>query len=128
MTNPDLHAHLSEISSRLRVSNDDEGGNNASSAAQEAACRALCERDAIAVAEVFEELNVSGRKLQRKQFDRMIALATSPSRPVHVVVVYALNRFTRRLPTQVTAEHKLTEAGVRLISVTEGMATIPTAR
>ncbi len=112
----------------LRVSNDDEGGNNASSAAQEAACRALCERDGIAVAEVFEELNVSGRKLQRKQFDRMIALATSASRPVHVVVVYALNRFTRRLLTQVTAEHKLTEAGVRLISVTEGMGDDPNSK
>ncbi|WP_419809030.1 recombinase family protein [Sphingomonas sp.] len=112
----------------LRVSNDDEGGNNASSAAQEAACRALCEREGIAVAEVFEELNVSGRKLQRRQFDRMIALATSPARPVHVVVVYALSRFTRRLLTQVTAEHKLTEAGVKLISVIEGMGDDPNSR
>ncbi|AXJ96334.1 hypothetical protein DM480_13360 [Sphingomonas sp. FARSPH] len=99
----------------LRVSNDDEGGNNASSAAQEAACRALCEREGIEVVEVFEELNVSGRKLQRRQFDRMIALATPPARPVHVVMVYALSRFTRRLLTQVTAQHKLTEAGVKLI-------------
>lgn len=112
----------------LRVSNDDEGGNNASSAAQEAACRALCEREGMAVAEVFEELNVSGRKLQRRQFDRMIALATSPARPVHVVVVYALSRFTRRLLTQVTAEHKLTEAGVKLISVIEGMGDDPNSR
>lgn len=99
----------------LRVSNDDEGGNNTSSAAQEAACRALCEREGIEVVEVFEELNVSGRKLQRRQFDRMIALATPPARPVHVVMVYALSRFTRRLLTQVTAQHKLTEAGVKLI-------------
>ena len=78
--------------------------------------------------EVFEELNISGRKLHRKQFDRMITLATSPSRPVHVVVVDALNRFTRRLLTQVTAEHKLTEAGVRLISVTEGMGDDPNSK
>lgn len=112
----------------LRVSNDDEGGNNASSAAQEAACRALCEREGIAVVEVFEELNVSGRKLQRRQFDRMIALATSPAHPVHVVVVYALSRFTRRLLTQVTAEHKLTEARVKLISVIEGMGDDPNSR
>lgn len=112
----------------LRVSNDDEGGNNASSVAQEAACRALCEREGIAVAEVFEELNVSGRKLQRRQFDRMIALATSPARPVQVVVVYALSRFTRRLLTQVTAEHKLAEAGVKLISVIEGMGDDPNSR
>lgn len=112
----------------LRVSNDDEGGNNASSAAQEAACRSLCEREGIAVAEVFEELNVSGRKLQRRQFDRMIALATAPTRPVDVVVVYALSRFTRRLLTQVTAEHKLTEAGVKLISVIEGMGDDPNSR
>lgn len=112
----------------LRVSNDDEGGNNASSAAQEAACRTLCEREGIGVVEVFEELNVSGRKLQRRQFDRMIALATSPARPVHVVVVYALSRFTRRLLTQVIAEHKLTEAGVKLVSVIEGMGDDPNSK
>jgi DNA invertase Pin-like site-specific DNA recombinase len=111
-----------------RVSNDDEGGNNASGVAQRAACRAYCERHGIAVVEEFEELNVSGRKLQRRLFDRMIAQATAPDRPVHMVVVYALSRFARRLLTQVTAEHKLAEAGVRLVSLVEDLGDDPNGK
>lgn len=105
-----------------RVSNDDEDGNNASGVAQRAACRAWCEKNGVNVVEEFEELNVSGRKLRRREFDRMIAQATASDRPVHVIVVYALSRFARRLLTQMTAEHKLDGAGVRLISVIEDIA------
>ncbi|HEX7852127.1 MAG TPA: recombinase family protein [Sphingobium sp.] len=112
----------------VRVSNDDEAGNNASSAAQEEACRAHCDAQDIEVIEVFEELNVFGRALKRKQFDRMMALATSPERPVDVVVVYNLSRFARRLLTQMTAEHKLTEAGIQLLSLTEGFGDDPNGK
>lgn len=105
-----------------RVSNDDEDGNNASGAAQRAACRAWCEKEGVEVVEEFEELNVSGRKLKRRQFDRMIAQATAAHRPVHMIVVYALSRFARRLLTQMTAEHKLDGAGVKLVSVIENIA------
>lgn len=65
---PPLRAYI-----YARVSNDDEDGNNASGAAQRAACRAWCAKHGIDVAEEFEELNVSGRKLKRRQFDRMIS-------------------------------------------------------
>ena len=105
-----------------RVSNDDEDGNNASGAAQRAGCRAWCEKNGVEVVEEFEELNVSGRKLRRREFDRMIAQATEADRPVQMIVVYALSRFARRLLTQMTAEHKLDAAGVRLISVIEDIA------
>lgn len=111
-----------------RVSNDDEDGNNASGAAQRAACRSYCERQGWTVAEEFEELNVSGRKLHRREFDRMIAQATAADRPVHLIVVYALSRFARRLLTQVTAEHRLSEAGVRLVSLVEDIADDPNGR
>ena len=111
-----------------RVSNDDEDGNNASGAAQRAACRAWCEKNGVDVVEEFEELNVSGRKLKRREFDRMIAQATAADRPVHMIVVYALSRFARRLLTQVTAEHRLSEAGVRLVSLVEDISDDPNDR
>lgn len=104
----------------VRVSSDEEGGNNASIAAQIAAIRDHAQRNDIEMVEIFKELNVSGRKLRRKQFDRMIAQATAVERPVQMVIVYAFSRFACRLLTQVTSEHKLTEAGVRLVSLTEG--------
>ncbi|WP_267389241.1 recombinase family protein [Sphingomonas sp. GC_Shp_3] len=103
----------------VRVSNDDEDGNNASIAAQIGAIRERARRDGVEMIEMFEELNVSGRKLQRRQFDAMLADAISPERPVDIIYVYALSRFARRLLTQVTSEYKLEQAGVRLISLTE---------
>ena len=111
-----------------RVSNDDEDGKNASGTAQRAACRAWCEKNNVDVVEEFEELNVSGRKLHRREFDRMIAQSIAADRPVHMIVVYALSRFARRLLTQVTAEHKMSEAGVRLVSLVEDIADDPNGR
>ena len=111
-----------------RVSNDDEAGNNASAVAQRAACRAYCEQRGWVIVEEFEELNVSGRKLRRREFDRMIGQATASDRPVRVIVVYALSRFARRLLTQVTAEHRLSEAGVRLVSLVEDIADDPNGK
>ena len=106
----------------VRVSNDDEDGNNASIAAQIAAIRARADRDGVELIEVFEELNVSGRKLQRRKFDAMISKATGSARSVDIIYVYALSRFARRLLTQVMSEYKLDQAGVRLISLTEDFA------
>lgn len=103
----------------VRVSVDEEGGNNASIVAQSEAIRAYAERSGIDVVQIFEEHGVSGRKLHRKQFDEMIALAVSPDRPVQSIIVYNLSRFARRLLTQIMSEHKLNEAGVRLVSLTE---------
>ena len=98
---------------------DEEDGNNASIASQHDAIAAYAEREGIELVHIFEDVGVSGRKLARKQFDRMIEASTGPERPVHVIIVYNLSRFARRLLTQVMAEHKLQEAGVRLVSVTE---------
>lgn len=106
----------------VRVSNDDEGGNNASIAAQIAAIQSRAERDNVQIIAMFEELNVSGRKLHRRQFDAMVTKATSQERPVDIIYVYALSRYARRLLTQVVSDHKLEQAGVRVISLTEDFA------
>lgn len=112
----------------VRVSVDEEAGNNASIIAQAAAIRDFASRDNIQIVKIFEEPDVSGRKLQRKQFDRMIAEATDDDRPVNIILVYSLSRFARRLLTQVVSEHKLTQAAVELVSLTEGSANDPTSR
>jgi site-specific DNA recombinase len=58
----------------------------------------------------------------------MIAQAIATDRPVHMIVVYALSRFARRLLTQVTSEHKLSEAGVKLVSLVEDLADDPNGK
>ena len=95
----------------VRVSVDEEGGgNNASIASQVEAIEAHAAREGIEIVEIFREPNVSGHKLARKEFDRMIDAATSPDRPVHQIIVYNLTRFSRRLMTQIVSEHRLTQA------------------
>ena len=112
----------------VRVSVDEEGGNNASIESQKQAIEAYAARSGFDVIAIFEEPGVSGQKLSRKQFDRMIDLATADDRPVHAVIVYNLNRFARRLLTQVMAEHKLQVAGVDLLSITEEFGGGPNAQ
>lgn len=106
----------------VRVSSDDEDGNNASIAAQLASIREYAASRNIEVVSVFEEPDVSGRKLNRRKFDHMIDLATSPEQPVEIILTYSLSRFARRLLTQVTSEHRLAKADVALVTVLEGEA------
>ena len=85
-------------------------------------------REDIELVEVFEDINLSGRRKSRKQFDRMVALATAPKRPVDLIIVYALSRFARRLFTQVMTDHLLDEAQVEIVSLTEAFSNDPSGR
>lgn len=112
----------------LRVSVDEEDGNNASIQSQEAEIKRYAAARGIEIVAFFADLNVSGRKENRKQFDRMIALACGESRPVDLIISYSLSRFARRLLTQLASEKKLGNAGVTLVTVLEGEATDPNAK
>ena len=112
----------------VRVSVDDEDGNNASIESQIAIIKAHCLRLDIDLTEIFSEPNVSGRKLVRRQFDRMIALATAPDRPVGQVIAYALSRFSRRMSTQEASFDRLEAAGVDFVSITEAFPNNPTGK
>lgn len=103
----------------VRVSVDDEAGNNASIASQKAAIAEYCAKENIQLLEIYEEVGVSGRTGLRKQFDRMISTATATDTRVDFIIAYAMSRFARRLETQVVSQQRLTDAGVRLLSLTE---------
>lgn len=111
-----------------RVSVDEEGENNASIASQETAIKAYCERSDIDLIKIFVEAGVSGTKTVRKQFDRMIASAIAPDRPVDTIIVFALSRFARRMVTQIVSEAKLAEAGVNVHSLTEAFGNDATGK
>ena len=112
----------------VRVSVDEEDGNNASIASQSKAIANYCALHQLDLVMIYEEPNVSGTKVVRKQFDRMIAAAIAPEHPVDVLVVFALSRFARRMVTQVVAEAKLDAAGVELLSLTEAFTNDATGR
>ncbi len=112
----------------VRVSVDEEDGNNASIASQSKAIVGYCQQNGLQLVKIFEEPNVSGTKTIRKQFDRMIAAAVAPEHPVDVVVVYALSRFARRMVTQLVSEAKLNAVDVELQSLTEAFTNDATGR
>ena len=106
----------------VRVSVDEEDGNNASIESQKAELRRFAASRGIELLTIMEELDTSGRKENRREFDRMINLACAPDHNVDYIITYSLSRFARRLLTQMIAENRLTKAGVALITLVEGEA------
>jgi site-specific DNA recombinase len=90
--------------------------------------RSHCSRAGIELVENFSEPNVSGRKRKRREFDRMIANATAPDRPVGQIIAYALSRFSRRMSTQVRSFESLDAVGVEFVSITEALPIKPTGQ
>jgi len=103
----------------VRVSDDGNDGEATSVAAQTAAIRAFAAKEGNSLVHVFKEPSVSAHEIVREQFDRMIAQATSTSRPVAMIIVYELSRFARHPLTHFVSESKLSGAGVKLVSVME---------
>ncbi|MFN6933918.1 MAG: recombinase family protein [Tsuneonella sp.] len=106
----------------VRVSVDEEDGNNASIESQKAEVQRYAAYRGIDLVGVFEEPDTSGRKGKRREFDRMISLACASDHPVDHIITYSLSRFARRLYTQMSADNRLAKAGVSLITVLEGEA------
>jgi DNA invertase Pin-like site-specific DNA recombinase len=98
------------------------GGSTASIAAQGEAIEAHAAREGIEIVEIFHEPKVSGDKLMRPEFERMMDSATSAERPVDQIIVYNLTRFSRHLTARIASEQRLTQAQIRLISVTENFS------
>ncbi len=102
----------------VRVSDDGNDGEATRVAAQTAAIRAFAAKEGNSLVHVFKAPSISAHEIVREQFDRMIAQATSTSRPI-AIVVYELSRFARHLLTHFVSKSKLSRAGVKLASVME---------
>lgn len=106
-----------------RVSDHGNDGTATSVTAQIAAIRAFAAKNGIALVHIFDEPSLNADQKFREQFNRMIAHATSTSRPVAMIIVYELSRFARHLLTHVVSQGKLSEAGVKLVSVIDAKPT-----
>lgn len=99
-----------------RVSTDEQSEDNFSLETQQQQCRALAERLGITV--VADEADVhSGYSLKRPGLTRVRALAQA--REVDVLVVWKLDRLSRRITHWGTLLAELEEAGVAVVSVEE---------
>ena len=103
----------------LRLSVDDEGGKALSIEAQRYASKQYAERNGIEIIGEYVDSGLSGTLSKRPQFNRMIADATSPERPVQIILIYRQARFARNMHLFINTIHTLAEAGVEMVSVTE---------
>ena len=103
----------------LRLSVDEEGGKALSIEAQRHAAHQHAERNGIEIIAEYVDSGVSGTLSRRPQFDRMIADATGPDRPVQIILIYRQSRFARNTRLFLNTLHKLSECGVEMVSVTE---------
>jgi DNA invertase Pin-like site-specific DNA recombinase len=105
----------------VRVSVDEEEGQNQSILAQKSAIERWARGNQAKIVQIFEEPGVSGTRANRPAFRRMLAKAADPAEKIDAVVVYSMSRFSRSLRHQLEAEEILEEANVQIVSITDPM-------
>ncbi|QDH35123.1 hypothetical protein E2E27_12800 [Porphyrobacter sp. YT40] len=103
----------------LRLSVDEEGGKALSIEAQRHAGRQYAKQNGIVIVGEYVDAGVSGTLSKRPQFDRMIADAIGPERPVDIILIYRQSRFARNTRLFLNTLHQLAEHGIEMVSVTE---------
>src|SRR5665213_2329094 len=93
--------------------------DNFSLPTQQNACVDYCERQSYSVKEIFIEEDESAKTANRPQFKRMIDYCGKNKGRIDIVVVYALNRFSRDAKVHLAVRATLAAFHVNLRSVTE---------
>jgi DNA invertase Pin-like site-specific DNA recombinase len=111
----------------VRVSTADQV-RNFSLASQEKACRDYCERNGFDVDKVFVEEGESAKTTNRPQFQKMLAYCREHKGRVKWLVVYRLDRFSRRQEDHHALRGLLAGFGVTLRSVSDPIDETSTGR
>jgi site-specific DNA recombinase len=107
----------------VRVSSPEQV-RNLSLATQEEVCRDYCQHEGIEVVRVFREEGESAKTADRTQLNAMLMYCRQSK--VDYVVVYAVDRFTRRTRDHANLGDILAGLGVRLRSATQTIDETPT--
>src|SRR5579859_2009326 len=102
-----------------RVSTDRQVKHGDSLKTQQAACLDYCKQHSYEVADIFMEEGESAQTLDRTQLQKLIDYCQKNKGKVQVMVVYAINRFSRETLDHKTLRVLLYGHGVTLRSVTE---------
>lgn len=98
-----------------RVSTDEQAEEGYSLGAQERAGRLYAELHGLAVAGVFSDEGLSGKRADRPAFRRLLEAA----RPGGVIIVHKLDRFARNTALLLATVEELNQRGVKLVSISE---------
>ena len=110
----------------LRISDDRDGTSTATSRQLED-CRKLAEARGWAVADVFEDSDLSAfkRRVIRPDFERM--LQAVKDRQIDVVLAWKLDRITRRIRDFARLDEECETAGARIVTVIDAIDTSTSA-
>lgn len=104
-----------------RVSTDEQAAEGVSLDAQESRCQMWAELHGAIVVESIADAGVSGKTMKRDGIDRLWSLVNAGS--VDTVVVTELSRLTRSARDFANVVADLTEAGVSVVSIDNGLDT-----
>ena len=86
--------------------------------------RKAADEQGLRVAREYEDEGQGGATDDRPGFQRMIADALSPEKPFDTIIVHDLSRFSSSVSVLIRYRDQLEEAGVRLLSATEGATSL----
>ena len=90
--------------------------DNLSLPTQEEACQHYCDREGLRVQEIFVDRGESAKTASRKEFQRLLAYCRQHKERVRVVVVYAINRFSRSTLDHAVIRAQLSKLGIKFSS------------
>jgi site-specific DNA recombinase len=107
----------------LRVSTTRQAEVDLSIPDQQSQTSAYCARHGWRVAAEYVEPGASAMDDHRPEFQRMIERACDDDHPIDVIVVHSFSRFFRDAFALEMYVRKLAKHGVRLVSITQELAT-----
>lgn len=102
----------------IRVSTDEQ---NSGAEAQELALRNHCQAHNLNNYEVFTDIGVSGRRINRPGLDRLMDMARQGK--ISSVIVYSFSRFARSTRHLIDALEEFKSLGISFLSLTEAIDT-----
>lgn len=100
-----------------RVSTGKQAREGLSLANQREKCIEYAKQHGYYVAEVFEEKGVSGKTMNRKEFNRMLTCLRSGD----TIIVYALARFGRNVKQMIESYEDIKKRGCQVVSLSESI-------
>lgn len=120
-------AAASKAAIYLRVSTDEQADDGHSLDSQETACRAMCAARGLDVVRVFTDPGASGGTMDREELSAMRASVAAGD--VAVVIVYAVDRLSRRQADMITLLEEFERHGAGLSSASQAFdTTTPSGR
>ena len=103
----------------LRLSVDKEDGKAQSIDAQRSAVQSYASLHDIEIVDEFTDSGISGQSARRPAFNTMIEKASDGTRPVDMILMFAIARMARNMRLFFNALGTLEDAGVEVVSITE---------